>query len=216
MKYIIYGLIDPRSKMIRYIGRSSSGFSHPNNYKSPSMLKNNTYRTNWIKSLFAYNLVYDVVALQVTETSDNLNALEIWWIAYARCLGWPLTNLTNGGEGLNGYKLTAETKSKISNANKGRKPTPEALTANARAQLGRKHSEETKNKMRESAIARQADPALREHMRLRSTGYKHTPETIQKMKNPRIKAHPPRTAKTKERLREVSLKRIRNVDGTFT
>lgn len=214
-KFLIYGCIDPRTLLIRYIGRSSSGLSHPRGYKSPCMLKDTTHRSRWIKELLRLGLTYGVVVLEEVPDSADLNPAERWWIAYGRMSAWPLVNLTAGGDGLSGYKLAPKTKAKISAANKGRVPTLEAREANARAQRGRKHAAETRHKMSLSATARQAASEIREHMRRTSTGYKHTPEALMKMRKPRVRPHPRRTAEERARMKAFALQRPRKTNGTF-
>jgi hypothetical protein len=99
---------------------------------------------------------------------------EQYWIEFYRMSGEPLTNLTDGGDGLNGLvfteehrrKLSAvlmghrgtrpvgipcseETKRKISQARKGKFfPSPETRRKISEAGKGRKHSETTKNKIK--------------------------------------------------------------------
>ncbi len=214
-KFLIYGLVDPRTLLIRYVGRSSSGFTHPKTYTRPSGLKSRSYRSNWIKELIAAGFCCEIVVLEGFSSADSLNDAEKWWIAYGRLSAWPLVNLTDGGEGLSGYKLPPETKAKIGLALKGRIATPEARAANARAQRGRKHSEETRRKMSRSAKDRFASHELREHMRHTSTGYKHTPEAKAKMRKPCKRPHPPRSNEVRRRLREFALKRSRNAKGAF-
>lgn len=214
-RFLIYGCIDPRTRLIRYIGRSSSGLSHPRSYTSPCMLKDSTHRSRWIRQLLRQGLVYEVVVLEEVRDSSGLNAAERWWIAYGRLATWPLVNHTAGGDGLSGYKLTAATKAKISAANTGRTPTAEARAANARAQRGRKHSDETRRQMSQTATARQASIELREHMRRTSTGYKHTEASLRKMRKPRQKKHPPCTPETRKRRHDFAMKRGRKANGAF-
>jgi hypothetical protein len=40
MQYIIYGLVDPETEELRYIGKSSTGMSRPKKHFYPSTLKN--------------------------------------------------------------------------------------------------------------------------------------------------------------------------------
>lgn len=216
-KFLIYGLIDPRTLLIRYVGRSSSGVSRPKSYKNPSNLSMRTsmHLTRWLKGLLAAGLLYEVVVLEELTSADRLNEAEKRWIAYGRLSAWPLVNLTAGGEGLSGYKLSPETKAKISAAHKGRIQSPESRAANARAQLGRKHSKETRRKMSQSAAERQASPEIRAHMRCTSTGYKHTPETKAKMRKPRRRPNQSGSSGTRARMRALALKRVRNANGTF-
>lgn len=64
-----------------------------------------------------------------------------------RSFGYQLCNLTDGGEGSSGCKLSAETRSKMSKTRKGRPGTP--------------HTAETKARLSERAKAR--DPTTRMH-----------------------------------------------------
>lgn len=73
-------------------------------------------------------------------------------------------NLTIGGEGSNGWKMTAEQRAKISARNKGKKRPPEIGEMIRRRSLGKKASPETKAKM--SAVRK---------------GKYHTEETKQKL-----------------------------------
>lgn len=59
-------------------------------------------------------------------------------------------NLTTGGEGAPGRKLTEEHKKKISVSNKGRKFTEQHKGNLSKSHLGKKFSEETKEKMSKS------------------------------------------------------------------
>ena len=58
-------------------------------------------------------------------------------------------NLTKGGDGTSGRKMSAETKEKLREINLGRVLTDEQKEKIRRFNLGRKHSEETKRKMSE-------------------------------------------------------------------
>lgn len=214
-KFLIYGCIDPRTRLIRYIGRSSSGLAHPRSYAGRAMLENSTHRARWIKELLRSGLIYEITVLEEVPNSAALNPAECWWIAYGRLFGWPLVNHTAGGDGLSGYKLPAATKAKIGAALKGRIATAEARAANARAQRGRKHSASTRGKMSRSATERQAVPELREHMRRTSSGYKHTAETKLKMRQPRKRRHPPRSDDVRQRISAFATKRARNTNGSF-
>jgi hypothetical protein len=119
--FIIYGLVDPDSKEIRYIGRSSSGLARPQKHlldvKGPP-----TPKRQWLKTLAPRG--YEIVVLEILQKpfekgslcwwnlQRNMNALndaECWWIAFGRASGWQLTNETDGGGGsLNPQKSTRE------------------------------------------------------------------------------------------------------------
>ena len=61
-----------------------------------------------------------------------------------------LTNMTFGGEGVSGIKLSEEAKRKISEKNKGKKLSDETKRKMSKSFKGRKLSEETRKKMSES------------------------------------------------------------------
>jgi len=91
---LIYGLIDPRTRFIRYIGLSSQGLIRPKNHAQNSCP--DTYCRRWVKSLQRQNLSYEIVVLETLSAATALADAERWWIAFGRACGWPLTNLTDG------------------------------------------------------------------------------------------------------------------------
>jgi hypothetical protein len=102
-KYLIYGLVDPRTDDIRYIGQSSRGLARPHSHGWVSALRTRkTHTTAWIKSLRRAGFDYTVVILEVVNHKNLLGVAERRWIRCARELGWHLTNHTEGGEGRTG------------------------------------------------------------------------------------------------------------------
>lgn len=114
-RYLIYGLVDPRSKIVQYVGRSSSGPARPGQHRS---YKSHGETTElWLQELFASGGDYTIVVLEEIAdpkapsdrcwwwTGLNATALcdaERWWIAFFgrvdRSTG-VLTNETDGGRG---------------------------------------------------------------------------------------------------------------------
>lgn len=66
----------------------------------------------WIRSLDG--LKPEIVVLDRASSEDELNRLEIENIAHFSILGCRLTNLTEGGEGVSGYRHTEETRALLS------------------------------------------------------------------------------------------------------
>lgn len=96
---------------------------------------------------------YDNFNYEIIERLDEqlLDEREIYWISFYKSnnssFGY---NLTSGGEGSRGRKLSEEHKQKLINSKKN-KPTPEETRQRiSEALKGRKHSEESKRKMSES------------------------------------------------------------------
>jgi hypothetical protein len=92
---LIYGLIDPRSRLIRYVGMSSCGMRRPKQHRSTSCP--NTYCRRWVQQLQELRLDYEIVVLETVSNAADLSQAECWWIAFGKACGWPLTNLTAGG-----------------------------------------------------------------------------------------------------------------------
>lgn len=144
----IYGLVDPCTWLVRYVGLTRIGLKRARQHRMPSRLRAHSYKNSWIKTLFAKGLDYTIVVLE--DGPSDLKAAERFWIAYGRACGWPLTNLTDGGDGANGWRHTADTRAKISTQNKGRKRTPEfkaRMSAMKKGRPGRKHTPESKAKI---------------------------------------------------------------------
>ena len=149
-KNYIYGLIDPRSNKIRYVGKTNNPdqrlFDHVRHSKHKT-----TYKDKWIRSLLEIGLKPTITILE--ECGDNWAEREIHHIS----LYENLTNLTKGGEGLNGYIFTETHKKNISenhhdvskenNPMFGRTHTDEVKEKLRRVNTGKKHSEESKSKM---------------------------------------------------------------------
>ena len=77
-----------------------------------SHLKKKSHRSSWIKSLNGKSP--KIVILAEAAKKSDLPALEKFFIAKGKFLGWNLTNHTDGGEGTAGFKHTDEAKRKIS------------------------------------------------------------------------------------------------------
>jgi hypothetical protein len=96
----IYGLVDPTTGYVRYVGKSVDTNFRLRRHLSKVGLKEKTHKANWLNSLVAKGLKPDIILLENTSTS-NWQRAEKKWIAYYRNLpGYPpLTNGTSGGDG---------------------------------------------------------------------------------------------------------------------
>lgn len=151
--YCIYGLADPISGNIRYIGQS---YDPKIRYKFHLKIKKpRTYKEFWIVSLKKLGLLPELVIIETT-TFDKINERERFWIAEYRSLGFNLTNLTDGGEGCKGRKHSEETKALMSFQRMGNKyslgfihsqETRKKMSERHSGMTGKKHSEESRSKM---------------------------------------------------------------------
>jgi hypothetical protein len=98
-KVYIYGLKDPRTNEIRYIGKSNN----PERRYSQHFAANddNSHKCNWIKSLKRKGLRPELVILEIT-TPEEWEEREKHWIEFGVESGWDLTNIRAGGN--DGFK----------------------------------------------------------------------------------------------------------------
>jgi group I intron endonuclease len=153
---IIYGLIDPRDGELRYVGKSVRGlkrFYGKNTHRA--------YCSNWIKSLRNKGLNYEVIIL---EETNNLVEAERRLIKLFRTLGYKLTNMTDGGEGTVGFKMSEETKKKIGKKALGRKCSDLTKLKISKSKNGKPRSAETRSKISKSKIGKKRGVEFAEKM----------------------------------------------------
>jgi hypothetical protein len=161
--FIVYGLCEPDTGLLRYIGKTANGMRRIRLHFSPSKLKRDgrTRKANWIRSLLAKGLKPKVVILEEFESESPLNEQEIFYISYFRFLGCDLTNLTVGGDGAKGYCPPPELRAYLSECAK------------------RQHVENPDLKFRLGKLAKKRweDLAYRHRMTEISKSQKHSEET---------------------------------------
>jgi len=113
----------------------------------------------------AAGLNYEVRVLEEVAQQDDLDEAEVRWIAHGRAQGWPLTNLTAGGE--RGVR-SQETRDKL-RALKTGKPCPWLVERN--------QSEEHRAKVRASKTGKSRAPFSDEWRRHLSEGKKGRPKS---------------------------------------
>ena len=207
MKYLIYGLYDPRTQELRYIGRSSSGLRRPREHQFYKTGPDSKLRcSRWAASLVKLGLepivkVFEELPdwVQGKESINEwLNDSEIFYISAAKELGANLTNLTLGGAGGLGAifseerrkkiseskkHLSEEYRRKISESNRNRITTDEARKNMRLAQLGRKHPEEVKQKIGDAHRGRLFKDEHRQKLKEANTGKRHSDEYKKNMSN---------------------------------
>lgn len=133
----IYGLIDPRTNQLRYIGKANDIqkrlYAH---YKDATC--KNTYKSQWLKGLFKENKKPKVIIIEEVP-KKCWQKYEKYWIEYYKNKGCKLTNGTNGGDGVIMIG--------VDNPMFG-------VTGEKHHWWGKKHSEESKRKVSETRIAK--------------------------------------------------------------
>lgn len=131
---LIYGLKDPRTGEIRYVGLSTRGVKRPRTHLRSPRSDDHTYRANWLRNINAAQLQPIIIVLQELSTDDELSRAEDYWIRLLRISGCRLTNHKEGG--FRG-RLSAEHKTRIGNALRGQKRSAEARENGRKAKLGK-------------------------------------------------------------------------------
>ena len=132
----IYGLVDPRTDQLRYVGKSKNPVVRKYQHVCASQLRRKQHKNHWIKDLLASGLKPELVQLETVPYADWEEA-ETFWIAYFRFIGADLTNATAGGGG--SPDPSPETRKKIGDACRGkpRKFTEEHIAKIAAANRAR-------------------------------------------------------------------------------
>ena len=91
----VYGLQDPRTNEIRYIGKTSKLRTRLEMHLKDTV--SNRGKAGWIAELAAAGMQPKMIVLQTCDEQTWRDA-EINWIAKARAEGLPILNRTDGGE----------------------------------------------------------------------------------------------------------------------
>lgn len=91
--------MDPNTGQIRYIGKTNAPGERLHLHVSAARKGNKTACAVWIRMLLADDKrplvhILDTVALEEWQVAERK------WIAQARAMGWPLTNMSTGGGGM--------------------------------------------------------------------------------------------------------------------
>ena len=155
---VIYGIVDPITNQLRYIGQTSNFVKRRSAHHRLSMKHtNNTHVYNWLRSLYNNSITPEFIILEECK-KEELDELEIFYINYFKMIGCNLTNCTVGGASRRGYKQTLATKQNISikmkgnNWNLGKVIPIEIRNKMSLSHIGIKHTKSSKIKMSTSKI----------------------------------------------------------------
>lgn len=139
----IYGLVEPDTGKLRYIGKSIRPYERLQNHIND---QSKCHRTNWIRGLINRGLKPELVLLESIQGAWPWQESEKWWIREAKRRGWNLVNGTSGGDGL--CNPPTDVREKMRRTWIGRKHSELTKQKISKASKGRHHSEEHKQKMR--------------------------------------------------------------------
>lgn len=141
----VYTLTDPIDNLIKYVGITNNihkrMITHLNDNR-------NTLKSSWIKNLKSKGLKPILEVIDITD-SENYIKIEQYWISQMKTWGFPLKNMTDGGDGSYGvipwnkglkgvFKHSDESKRKMSEYRK-------INTLNEKnGFFGKRHSDENK------------------------------------------------------------------------
>jgi hypothetical protein len=168
MNSYVYTLVDPRNHLPFYVGKGSGERCNAHVVEAKYYVKRKSLKLNKIRKLMRLGMEPIVIKLEENVSDKQALDLECLLIAEMRDLGFNLTNMTDGGDGAQGYKHTEEYKQMMSQRFKGRIITEEhrQKMCKPKSEQGRKNmalarqttlyrpSEETKKKMSEALKGR--------------------------------------------------------------
>lgn len=155
-KNVVYGLLSPFTKEIRYIGKAVNLKRRFKKHLQTSNLIQKTHKNNWINELINLGEKPLIVVLESCSIEQDLNDIEIKWINHYKKIGCRLTNGTEGGDG---GKMSAESIQKMKQTKLENKQIPHWLGKKfskehskniSEGKKGYITSEETKVKLSES------------------------------------------------------------------
>lgn len=149
----------------KYVGKSIKGMIKRRHGHQSDALKFN--RTRFQKALRKYGTEMWVwEELFLSDCDDTLKAVEKKFISEFKQQGLELYNLTEGGDGVSGFRMTEEHREKL-----------------RRAKLGTTASEETKLKLRKARLGTKLPPEVVAKAAAANRGKKRSAEIIEKLRS---------------------------------
>ncbi len=141
------------------------------------------HRSNWWTNVTTKHGC-DVVIIDNNLSEGDAFELEVFLISeLGRAdlgLG-PLVNMTNGGDGISGYKFTEEQRKRLSDTHKGKEYNSPLKKGSDNHMYGVKQSQDTINKRRLSLIGKKRSDIVKEQQSIRMTGTKLSQDTKDKI-----------------------------------
>lgn len=114
---IIYALLDPVTGEPRYVGKTTEPSARRryrcHKYDAKRKKTGNRWVVRWLNKLYREGAEPKIVEIAIVPPWGNWEAAERRWVRRLRDRGYRLTNLTNGGEGIDGLVVPQERRDKI-------------------------------------------------------------------------------------------------------
>lgn len=173
-QWTVYSLNDPRTQEVRYVGVTLRTLhTRYAAHLSAARCGLKTHCAHWIRSLISQGLT-PILSVIERGFGKSRTTAEQQWIALYRSTS-SLTNLTDGGEGVPGYKASPEARAKIGAASRNR--SPETRARLGAAHLGKHLSPETRAKISVSHKGQKFSPEWRAKISAALRGRPLSPET---------------------------------------
>lgn len=160
--WFLYALVDSRdTDTFRYIGITNNPRSRLGLHMSQAQ-KEGWKKSRWIQSVVAdrSEILMHILAEGLSQVAAM--DMEVALISRLRADGLDLTNLTDGGDGVQGQVQSPETRSRKSLALRGRAKSPDAVARQADSLRGRRASIEERETLRASQLKRyEENPSIR-------------------------------------------------------
>lgn len=131
----------------KYVGKAKNFSTRINQHLNRDRFKyNHTYFYRWLNKQIAEDKEFFIDILEECN-QENWKEREKYWIAHIKENNFPLTNMTEGGDGNNNQVFSRESIIKRSNSLKGHIVTQETRNKISVSHTGKKLSKETKQKL---------------------------------------------------------------------
>jgi hypothetical protein len=172
----IYGLVDPRTDEVFYVGLTTKSAQHRLNSHVRESLKadpkKRTYKQNKICAILSEDLTPSAVVLEESAdwSIDDLKTAEKRWIKLLKSNGLSLCNLTDGGDGNQGWIPSPETIERLRVSVKNALSDPKVKKQMSESSRKRWDNEEERQKQSEAMKSSQAATEHRKQMHKDNTG----------------------------------------------
>jgi len=157
-RIVIYGLTDPRSTCVRYIGQTRDPFERYAGHCRHQPYSRDP-RVRWIRELRQNGLKPGLIELEVVPESDAA-AVEHFWISSLRSAGASLFNISDGQDTV----WTPASRAKLSARKVGQVVSNETREKLRKLATGKRQSSETVDKRRKKLVGRRFNPETIERM----------------------------------------------------